>query len=154
MIRLYGLLIRLYPARLADEFGDEMTAVVTQLQRGIRTESATVRMRFVLREVSGLLAGAVREHLNVRNQNLSGGSMGNFRFPRWTIAMMILMFCAVNIAIEKGRLAAVQLLGGQTTPHWWTLTGVFLSVSAVLGVIGCVGYAILHVVRTIRGTGA
>jgi hypothetical protein len=153
MMRLYRFLLRLYPARLVDEFEEEITAVLTDLQSGIRSEGIAVRLRFVLREVSGLLTGAVREHLDIRNRNLSGGSMRYFRFPRWTIVMMVLMFCAVNTAIEKGRLASVQLLGGQGTSHWWALPGVFLSVFAFLAVVGCVGYCILHVVRTIRGTG-
>ena len=76
--------------------------------------------------------------------------MNSFRFPRWTIVMMILIFCAVNIAIEKGRMATVELLGAHTTPHWFTLPGVFLVVSAFLGAIGSAGYGILILFRQIR----
>ena len=150
MARFYGFLLRLYPAQLVDEFGDEMAAVLSELQRGYRSEGVVVRTRFFLREVSGLLAGALREHFHQRNRNQSGGTMRSFRFPRWTIVVMILLFCAVNTAIEKGRLATVEILGGHATSHWFTLPGVFLTVSAFLGVIGCAGYGVLFAIRRIR----
>lgn len=155
MVRIYGLLLRLYPAWLVDEFGEEMTTVWTELHREIRREGALARVRFFLREIYGLLSGALREHLKKQNRNLSGGNMRSFRFSRWIIVMMILMFCAVNTAIERGRLASVQLMtGGPGTSHWWALPGVFLTVFAFLGVVGCIGYCILHLVRTVRGTRA
>ena len=152
MMRVYGLLLRMYPSWLVDEFGQEMASVLSELQWGYRSEGAVVRMRFFLREVSGLLLGALREHFHKRNRNLSGGTMRSFRFPRWTIVMMVLLFCAVNTAIEKGRLATVEILGGHATSHWWALPGVFLTVSAFLGVVGCAGSGILFVYRGIRAS--
>lgn len=150
MLRLYRFLLRLYPERLVGEFGEEMAAVLYELQRGSRNEGFAARGRSGLREISGLLAGAVREQLYERDRNLSGGTMRSFRFPRWTIIMMILIFCAVNTAIEKGRLAAVQLSGGPVSSHWWTLPGVFMFVFAFLAGVGLIGYCVLHVFRGVR----
>lgn len=150
MLRLYRVLLRLYPARLVWEFGEEMAGVLFELQRNCRAEGLAARVRLGLREVSGLLAGALREQLYERDRNQSGGTMHSFRFSRWTIVMMILIFCAVNTAIEKGRLAVVQLSGGHPSSHWWTLPGVFMSVFAVLAGVGLIGYCVLHVLRGIR----
>jgi hypothetical protein len=154
MLSLYRFLLRLYPARTAAEFGDEMAGVLGELHRGRRTDVFAARVRFVLCEVSGLLSGALREQLHERNRNLSGGTMRtlrSFRFPRWTIVMMILIFCAVNTAIEKGRMASV-LLSGRPAPasHWWTIPGVFLFVFALLASVGLIGYCVLHVFREAR----
>ena len=150
MLHLYRFLLRLYPARLVDEFGEEMAAVLYELHRGSRTDVFAARWWFGLREVAGLLSGALREQLYGWNRNLSGGTMRSFRFPRWTLVMMILIFCTVNTAIEKGRLAAVQLSGGPTTSHWWNLPGVFMVVFAFLACVGLAGYGALLVFRGAR----
>jgi hypothetical protein len=150
MLHLYRFLLRLYPARLVEEFGEEMAAVLYELHRGSRTEVFAARWWSGLREVTGLLSGALREQLDERNRNLSGGTMRSFRFPRWTLVMMILIFCAVNTAIEKGRLASVQLSGGPASSHWWTLPGVFMFVFALLAGVGLAGYGVLLVFRGAR----
>jgi hypothetical protein len=150
MLHLYRVLLRLFPARFEGEFGEEMAAVFCELYRGRRAEGVAAHVRFSLREVYGLLAGALREQFYKRDRKQSGGTMRSYRFPRWTIIMMILIFCAVNTAIEKGRLAVVQLSGGHGTSHWWTLPGVFLTVSVFLGGIGLIGYCVLHVFRGAR----
>jgi len=150
MLRLYRVLLQLYPARFAGEFGEEMASVLCELYRGCCADGFAARMRFGLREVSGLLAGALRERLYKRDRNPSGGTMRSYRFPRWTIVMMVLIFCAVNTAIEKGRLASVQLAGGHDNAHWWTLPGVFMSVFLFMAGIGFVGYCVLHLFRGAR----
>jgi hypothetical protein len=93
MLHLYRFLLRLYPARLVNEFGGEMAAVLYALHRGSRTNVFAARWWFGVREVTGLLSGALREQIYERNRNLSGGTMRSFRFPRWTLVMMILIFC-------------------------------------------------------------
>jgi len=150
MLHVYRFLLRLYPARLMDDFGEEMAAVLYKLHRGSRTDVFAARWRLDMREVAGLLSGALREQLHERNRILSGGTMSSFRFPRWTLVMMILIFCAVNTAIEKGRLASVQLSGGAASSHWWALPGVFTFVFALLAVAGLAGYGVLIVVRGAR----
>jgi hypothetical protein len=150
MLHLYRFLLRLYPARLVNEFGGEMAAVLYALHRGSRTNVFAARWWFGVREVTGLLSGALREQIYERNRNLSGGTMRSFRFPRWTIVMMILIFCAVNTAIEKGRLASVQLSGGPASSHWWTLPGVFMFVFAFLAGVGLAGYGVLLAFRGAR----
>ena len=151
MLSLYRFLLQLYPARLGAEFGEEMAGVLCELHRGSRTEGFAARWWFGVREVTGLLSGALREQFYERNRNLSGGTMRSYRFPRWTIVMMILIFCAVNTAIEKGRMASVLLAGRPAaSSHWWTLPGVFLFVFAFLGGVGLIGYCVLRVYRTAR----
>ena len=150
MLRLYRVLLRLFPAHFEWEFGEEMAGIFCELYRGHHAEGVAARVRFSLREVSGLLAGAMREQFYQRDRNLSGGAMRSFRFPRWTIIMMILIFCAVNTAIEKGRLAVVELSGRHGTSHWWNLPGVFLTVFLFLGAVGLIGYCGLRVFRETR----
>jgi len=147
MLALYRVLLRLYPMRFVTEFGEEMLSVACELYRGCRAKGNIARMSFGLREVSGLLAGALREQVYKQDRKPSGGTMRSYRFPRWTIVMMILIFCAVNTAIEMGRQASVQLSGGHAIPHWWTLPGVFLAVFALLGGVGFIGFGVLRVLR-------
>jgi hypothetical protein len=149
MPHLYRFLLRLYPTRLV-EFGEEMAAVLYTLHHGSRTDVFAARWRFELREVTGLLSGALREHIHERNRNLSGGTMRSFRFPRWTLVMMIVIFCAVNTTIEKGRQAAVQLSGGPASSHWWNLPAVFMFVFAFLAIAGLAGYGVSLVFRGAR----
>jgi hypothetical protein len=150
MLRLYRVLLWLYPARFVGQFGEEMTAVLGELYRGCRAEGIAAKVRFGLREVSGLLAGAMRERFYKRDRIPSGGTMRLFRFSRWIIVMMVLMFIAVNTAIEKGRLASVVLSGGQDTSRWWTIPGVFAVVFAFLAGVGLIGYCLFYVFRVVR----
>jgi hypothetical protein len=150
MPALYRFLLRLYPGRLVKEFGEEMAAVLCELYRDSRTGGFVARWWFGLREVTGLLSGALREQFHERNRNSSGGTMRSFRFPRWTLVTLILVFCAVIAAIEKTRMASVQLSGGSASLHWWALPGVFMFVFALMASIGLVGYCVLHVIRSAR----
>ena len=43
MLHLYRFLLRLYPARLVEEFGEEMAAVLYELHRGSRTDVFAAR---------------------------------------------------------------------------------------------------------------
>src|SRR5688572_29869495 len=47
------------------------------------------RIRFSLREIAGLLAGAFREQMKVRQETLRAASMRTFRFPQLTVLMVL-----------------------------------------------------------------
>jgi hypothetical protein len=56
--RIYAGLLRLYPKAYQESFAGEMSSVFQRLAREYGSDSALGRMRFVMREVTGLLAGA------------------------------------------------------------------------------------------------
>jgi hypothetical protein len=72
--------------------------------------------------------------------------MSSFRFPLWSIALMLIVLVDVVIAIEKARRFSFQLASGSDTVHsgWWALPGVFLAVTVVMGGVGLLAYGLLH----------
>jgi hypothetical protein len=70
MLRIYRLLMFLYPARYRAEFGQEMPAVMEQALR-----ASDHRGRFFLSEIAGLIAGAIRERM-IRRPPMNPASHG------------------------------------------------------------------------------
>lgn len=106
----YRLLLRLYPGGYRNEFGDEMATVFDASYADAYTRGISVRLRFLLRECAGVMAGACDEHLRAlgfspdwfltsRRFNMRS----NFRYPRTTIVLMILILGIVIGIIEKAR---------------------------------------------------
>ena len=100
MVHLYNFLLLLYPSGHRQEFAEEMLSVFRQAHRDCASLDFKARVRFSLREIAGLLAGAFREHTKVHKQNLRGGAMRTFRFPRWTVTLMVLALVLV-IALTR-----------------------------------------------------
>jgi hypothetical protein len=63
MVNLYRWLLFLYPAAYRHEFAREMTLVFCQNEEATRTEGLAMRIAFCVRELSGLLSGALREQI-------------------------------------------------------------------------------------------
>jgi hypothetical protein len=101
VLHLYKLVLLLYPSAHRQEFAAEMLSVFRQLHLDCASLGFKARVRFSLREIAGLLAGAFREQLKVVKGTLRGGAMRTFRFPRWTIPVMVLALLGLLAANAK-----------------------------------------------------
>jgi hypothetical protein len=115
MDALYRSLLRLYPAGVRQEFGEEMLSVARQARAAVWGNGMVARANFCAREVLGLLAGAAREQVRVVagfetwtvSRRFSVRS--NFRYPVATIVLMAVIFAGTVVAIEKASSIAVAL---------------------------------------------
>jgi len=146
MLHLYRLLLRLYPRDYFAEFAEEMTSVFRQAQQDYQRRSRKDWSVFCVREMSGLLCGALREHIRYRDQSVSLGrfDMRSFRFPRWTIVLMLMILLGMVVAIEKGRSLSIELASGSSVHSvWWP--GFFLMALTLMAGAGGIGYGLLVV---------
>src|SRR2546428_12448355 len=107
MLSVYRSLLYLYPADYRREFGDEMSCVFLQAEADVAGHALLRRASFRMREVSGLLSGAVQGHLRrlfgfhewhpFRRLNMRP----QFRFPRSTVFLMCVILAGVVLAIDK-----------------------------------------------------
>jgi len=110
-------LLRLYPAEYREQFGDEMFAVLRDARAENTNTRLLARAEFYLREVAGLMAGALREHLRIRTHAQAGLSLSTgrfamrngFRFPKSTAILMTIILAGVVVAIRKGEAIAASL---------------------------------------------
>jgi len=110
MLSVYRNLLRLYPAVHREQFGEEMLAVLVEERDENATHRLMDRARLTMRETTGLVLGAFREHLHALTEihedlSFSTGrfAMRNgFRFPKSTIFFMTLILGGVLTAIKKG----------------------------------------------------
>jgi len=110
MLAIYRKLLRLYPMKHRESFGEEMLSVLIEERSEIAERKRMAKARLFVRETTGLLVGALREHfraLTEIHQEMSfvtgRFSMRNgFRFPISTIVFMALILACVMWAIQKG----------------------------------------------------
>jgi hypothetical protein len=123
MLALYRMLLCLYPAEYRSEYAEEMITVFREARGDERGKKLASYSDFCLRELAGLLRGAVREHL----QRLTGSDRSRlfssrrftmcsaFRFPRSTWVLMTIILAGVIMAIEKASAIAESL--PHSNPH-------------------------------------
>ncbi len=118
MLGLYRTLLRLYPASFRQEFGEEMIAVFREARADVAT-GGRARVSFLWSEAFGVIGGAMQEQLRVStgfswdNFLSKRFSMrSNFRFPKTTAVLMIVIFAGVVLAIEKARAVAAAYPSG------------------------------------------
>jgi hypothetical protein len=145
VLHLYNFLLLLYPCAHRQEFAEEMLSVFREVHRDCTSLGFKARVRFSLREIAGLLAGAFREHTKVHKENLRGGAMRMFRFPRWTVTLLVLALLVV--------LAGINILATQTlslltaiSPRW-----AFLQLLLAAALFVCVLGVIVFVLRAALG---
>jgi len=117
MLMVYKQLLRLYPAEHREQFGEEMVAVLLDVRAEDANKQFIARGRLYIREIAGLMSGALREHLRVLvdahvGLSLSTGrfAMRNgFRFPKTTAVLMTIILAGVVVAIRKGEAIAASL---------------------------------------------
>lgn len=160
MLSFYRALLCLYPAAYRCEFGDEMLDVFSEVQVEVRTKNAMTRILFAMREMGGLLNGALQEHLRSITSSCDHGIFSvrrfamksEFRFPKATVGLMLAILAVVMFAIEKAKAISASI------PHANPPVGPIHSVQAtivqtMLGVLiwaitaGALGWGVLYALR-------
>jgi hypothetical protein len=111
MLSLYRCLLYLYPAAYRNEYGDEMAGVFREVLKDVQSETLDKQLlpqgRFLLRELAGLLSGAMQEHARaIAVSHLLFPSRRftmrpEFRFPKATPVLMTIILAGVVLTIEK-----------------------------------------------------
>lgn len=159
MLNFYRKFLLLYPAEHRAIFGEEMEAVFGELRAENLKKKRISQIGFWIREIAGLLGGALAEHLRMLGAErvlafpTGGFTMRNgFRFPKATAILMTIILAGVVVAIRKGEVIATSLppFSQPVTPihpaHSYLLPGV------VEGIIffyaaGLAGWAIVFALR-------
>lgn len=121
MLALYRSILHLYPAACRGEYGEEMLEVLAEVQAENRQDGALARAGCVAREAGGLLYGALQEHLRrftgpYDGTRLSSMFLGGrfamrseFRFPKATVGLMLVILAAVMFTIEKAKAISASI---------------------------------------------
>ena len=118
MLILYRCLLYLYPPLYRREFADEMICVFRDVQAQVRAAGVLERISFRVREIEGLLGGALHEHLRLitgSDQPISftrSDMRPEFRFPRSTVFLMLLIFGGVIVAMQKANTIQLKYADG------------------------------------------
>jgi len=161
MLTVYRNLLRLYPSEHRELFAEEMLAVLADERNENARLKLSARGRLVLRETTGLLMGALREHfrmLTAIDEDLSFGTgrfamRNGFRFPKSTIFFMALILGGVLTAIKKGEDIASSVpdvnppLPVHIQPVHSILIGGMPLFFAIFYAAGLIGWAILFFLR-------
>ena len=160
MISLYRCLLCLYPLAYRREYSEEMTAVFREAQAELEKQSALTRGLFWLREIAGLVRGAIGEHV----RSVAGSHSwvllparrftmhAEFRFPKATAFLMTVILAAVVLAIEKAQAISASLphtnppVGPIQPEHFTFLPSVALMIAATYAA-GLIGWAILFALK-------
>ena len=159
MSLLFRTLVCLYPAAYRLEFSNEMLSVLTD-RRADLNDRASAHILFCARESAGLLLGAVREHLRYSHilQQIPIPPQrrlfmrSDFRFPKSTVTLMIVILAAVFYAIEKAKSLQYSLpstapaFGPVAPAHVAVIPSFFLALAAVLA-CATLGWIILFALR-------
>ena len=161
MLALYRALLRLYPSSYRCEFGDEMMGVLLEVQTESRKKGVLALLFSGTHETGGLLYGAAREHFMGITGSYDNGMFpfkrrfamrSEFRFPKATVGLMLVILAAVMFTIEKARAISVSI------PHANPPVGPIhptqaMIVQALLATLiwaigaGAIGWGILYVLR-------
>jgi hypothetical protein len=123
-VNIYRCMLRLYPALHRDRFGAEMTAVFGELQAENVSKGIAARCAFYLRESTGVVRGALREHWRALGGDAVWLSFPSrrytvrteFRFPKATAVLMAIILGGVLLAIQKGEAISASLRDAASSP--------------------------------------
>lgn len=156
MLSFYECLLHLYPALYRHEFAEEMVTVFRDARRDVSSQGPAKRIAFYAGEIQGLLAGALREHVAMLGGSYRPISFRRFdmrpefRFPRSTVVLMLIIFGGVVLAMKNADTIMVAH-GGADWSIWpslpWFLVGAFV-------LMGALAVAVLSVLFALKRTGA
>ena len=146
VLTVYCWLLYLYPGSYHHEFGEEMTSVFCRARSEL-SPTLTAKIRFYRREFCGLLSGALCAHFD----RLFGPAISfrrfymqpQFRFPRSTVFLMLVIFAGVLLAIAKAGSVAGDTLGSA----WPSLVSVLVFMLLSMCAAAAVVLGILHTLR-------
>ncbi len=146
MITVYCWLLCLYPGSYRGEFGEEMTSVFREA-RSVLPAALAAKISFYRREYCGLLSGALCAHFD----RLFGPTIPfrrfymhpQFRFPRSTVALMLVILAGVVLAIGEASSVAGDTLG----LAWRSLVSVLVFMLLIMCTAAAVVCGILHTLR-------
>jgi len=158
MLALYRSVLYLYPEDHRREFGDEMQAVFAEAERSVAVLGASSRMAFYGRELFGLIAGAMEEHIRCLTGIRSWGVLpwrrramrSEFRFSKATPVLMALILVAIVIAIEKATAIrnsvypASSVHVGPLHAEHFTFVPSLMLMFACAYLVGMIGWAIVY----------
>src|SRR5215813_8772052 len=160
MLALYRALLRFYPAVYRREFGDEMIEVLSEVQVDIRKRDPVTRIFFAGREIGGLLSGAFHAHLRSITGSYDNGIFSarrfamksEFRFPKATVGLMVVILAAVMLAIEKARAISMSVPHanpqvGPIRPEQFAIVQVLVAILIWAIASGAIGWGILYALR-------
>jgi hypothetical protein len=143
-VTLYCWLLCLYPGSYRAEFGEEMTSVFRDARSGLPPALAA-KIGFYRREFCGLLSSALCAHFD---RMFGAGTpfrrfdmQPQFRFPRSTVFLMLVIFAAVVLTIAK----AASVAGGLAV--WPSLASVLVFMLLTMCAAAAVVWGILHTLR-------
>lgn len=164
MLALYRSLLYLYPVAYRGEFGEEMLDVLTEVQAETRKWNALMRAWRGAHEAGGLLYGAFQEHLRGITGSYDPGLFSSpfsprrfamkseFRFPKATVGLMIVILAAVLLTIEKAKAVSASIPHanppvGHIAPAQMTILPTLIVTMLSAVVIGLIGWGILFALR-------
>jgi hypothetical protein len=145
-LTIYRCLLCLYPESYRHEFGEEMKSVFREAQSDVPAAPAA-KISFYLREFCGLLSGALRAHF----ERLFGAAIPfrrydmqpQFRFPRTTVFLMLVIFGGVVVTIRMASSVAGDKLGSV----WPSLISILVFMVLTMSTAAAVVCGILHILR-------
>jgi hypothetical protein len=146
VLTVYCWLLWLYPRSYRDEFGQEMTCVFREARSDL-PKLLAAKISFSRREFCGLLSGALR----IRFDHLFGPAIPfgrfhmqpQFRFPRSTVFLMIVIFAGVLLTIRM----ASRVAGDTVGLVWPSMVSVLVLLVLTMGSAAAVVWGILHTLR-------
>jgi len=143
LLTVYRSLVCLYPESYRDEFGEEMIAVFREARRDL-SPALTAKITFHQREFRGLLSGALRAHFD----RLFGPTVpfrrfymqSQFRFPRSTVFLMLVIFAGVVLTIRMASSVAGDTVGSV----WPSLISILVFMVLTMSIVAAIVCGILH----------
>ncbi|MBZ5683068.1 MAG: hypothetical protein LAO24_23505 [Acidobacteriia bacterium] len=156
MLALFRCLLCLYPVAHRSVYGKEMMSVFHEAQGEKRVKGLVSKIGFYFREFIGLLQGASEEHLRalmgshgwtlfpVRRFHMRS----EFRFPKSTTILMVIILAGVVMAIEKAKAIQASLPYvnppiGPIQPAHFTFFPTIALMFLIFYAAGVIGWAIL-----------
>jgi len=157
MLPLYRSLLYLYPAAYREEYGEEMMAVLFEVQVEIEKQSVLARIVFGAREAGGLLRGALLEQFRSIIGSYSCAMFSprrftmrsEFRFPKAAVSLMTILLVAIIFTIEKAKTISVAYANAQVSPIRVEVSVLPAFAMVLVGacIAGAIGWAILFALR-------
>ena len=158
MSTLFRCLLYLYPAAYRAEYGEEILSVLDDRTADIQAGALVQRVIFRACESGGLLLGALREHLRIRNvlpefpiPQRRPIMRSDFRFPKSTVTLMSIILVAIIVAIEKAENIQRSIAAANPAEQFhldnFSIVGALLSLLLIVAAVAAIVWAVLYVLH-------